>query len=170
VTAVRAGLVTVSTRGAARERADESGPAMRDALTAAGHEVVSSTLVPDDVAKVANAILDAVRAGANVVLTSGGTGLSPNDVTPEATRRVIDREVPGIAEALRAGSLAKTPHAMLSRGVAGAVGASLVVNLPGSPRAVRESLEILLPVLAHAVELLAGESGESGHARGRSPA
>ncbi len=101
MTAVRAGIVTVSTRGAAGERADESGPATREALTAAGHEVTSSAIVPDDVAKVANAILDAVRAGANVVLTSGGTGLSPNDVTPEATRRVIDREVPGIAEALR---------------------------------------------------------------------
>ena len=140
---------------------------MRDALVAAGHEVVHSDLVPDDLAGVATAILSAVRAGANVVLTSGGTGLSPNDVTPEATRRVIDREVPGIAEALRARSLEKTPHGMLSRGVAGAVGATLVVNLPGSPRAVRESLEVLLPVLPHAIELLAGESGEIGHARGR---
>jgi molybdenum cofactor synthesis domain-containing protein len=136
---------------------------MRDAITAAGHEVVSTALVPDDVAKVANAILEAVRAGANVVLTTGGTGLSPNDVTPEATRRVIDREIPGIAEALRGRSLANTPHGMLSRGVAGAVGAALVVNLPGSPRAVNESLEVLIPVLPHAVELLAGESGESGH-------
>jgi molybdopterin adenylyltransferase len=170
VTAVRVALITVSTRGAAGTRADESGPAMREALTAAGHEIVSAALVPDDVAKVANAILEAVRAGANVVLTSGGTGLSPNDVTPEATRRVIDREVPGIAEALRARSLARTPHGMLSRGVAGAVGASLVVNLPGSPRAVRESLEVLLPVLPHATELLAGESGETGHARGHPPA
>jgi len=168
VTGVRAGVITVSTRGAAGERADESGPAMKDALAAAGHAVVSAQLVPDDVAKVANAILDAVRAGANVVLTSGGTGLSPNDVTPEATRRVIDREVPGIAEALRARSLAKTPHGMLSRGVAGAIGATLVVNLPGSPRAVRESLEVLLPVLPHAIELLSGESGEAGHATGRS--
>lgn len=167
MTGIRAGIITVSTRGAAGERPDESGPAMREALTAAGHEVVSAALVPDDIAKVANAILEAVRAGANVVLTSGGTGLSPNDVTPEATRRVLDREVPGIAEALRARSLAKTPHGMLSRGVAGAVGGSLVVNLPGSPRAVRESLETLMPVLPHAVELLAGESGETGHARGR---
>ncbi|HEU5288741.1 MAG TPA: MogA/MoaB family molybdenum cofactor biosynthesis protein [Candidatus Limnocylindria bacterium] len=167
MTGIRAGIITVSTRGAAGERPDESGPAMREALTAAGHEVVSAALVPDDIAKVANAILEAVRAGANVVLTSGGTGLSPNDVTPEATRRVLDREVPGIAEALRARSLQKTPHGMLSRGVAGAVGGSLVVNLPGSPRAVRESLETLLPVLDHAVELLAGETGESGHARGR---
>jgi molybdopterin adenylyltransferase len=163
VTAVRAGLITVSTKGSAGQREDQSGPAMRDAMTAAGHEVVSTALVPDDVAKVANAILDAVRAGANVVLTSGGTGLSPNDVTPEATRRVIDREIPGIAEALRARSLAKTPHGMLSRGVAGAVGGALVVNLPGSPRAVNESLEVLIPVLPHALELLAGESGETGH-------
>ncbi len=161
-------MITVSTRGAAGQRADESGPALKDGLSAAGHEVVSATLVPDDVAKIANAILEAIRDGANVVLTTGGTGLSPNDVTPEATRRVIDREVPGIAEALRATSLAKTPHGMLSRGLAGAVGPVLVVNLPGSPRAVRESLEVLLPVLDHAVELLAGQSGESGHARGRS--
>ena len=168
MTALRAGVITVSTRSAAGERADESGPALKDGLSAAGHEVVSTTVVPDDVAKIANAILEAIQAGANVVLTSGGTGLSPNDVTPEATRRVIDREVPGIAEALRASSLAKTPHGMLSRGVAGAVGPALVVNLPGSPRAVRESLEVLQPVLAHAVELLAGQSGESGHARGRS--
>src|SRR5690349_14397830 len=167
MSAVRAAVITVSTKGAAGERIDESGPAMRDGLVAAGHEVLSATLVTDDVATIANAILDAVRAGANVVLTSGGTGLSPNDVTPEATRRVMDREIPGIAEALRAKSLAKTPHGMLSRAVAGAVGATLVVNLPGSPRAVRESLEVLLPVLPHAVELLAGESGETGHARPR---
>jgi molybdopterin adenylyltransferase len=164
---VRAAIITVSTRGAAGDRIDESGPAMRDALAAAGHEVVRTDVVPDDVGGVATAILNAVRAGANVVLTSGGTGLSPNDVTPEATRRVIDREVPGIAEALRARSLEKTAHGMLSRGVAGAIGTTLVVNLPGSPRAVRESLEVLLPVLPHAIELLAGGSGESGHARGR---
>jgi molybdenum cofactor synthesis domain-containing protein len=167
VTAIRAGVITVSTKGAAGERADESGPALRDGLVAAGCEVVHSQLVPDDVEGVATAILGAIRAGANVVLTTGGTGLSPNDVTPEATRRVIDREVPGIAEALRSRSLEKTPHAMLSRGVAGAVGSALVVNLPGSPRAVRESLEIVLPVLPHAIELLAGESGEPGHAAGR---
>ena len=167
MTGVRAVVITVSTKGAAGERADESGPAMRDGLAAAGHEVIAATLVTDDAGKIANAILDGVRAGANVVLTSGGTGLSPNDVTPEATRRVIEREVPGIAEALRARALAKTPHGMLSRGVAGAIGGTLVVNLPGSPRAVRESLEVLLPVLPHAIELLGGASGESGHARGR---
>jgi molybdenum cofactor synthesis domain-containing protein len=164
---VTAAIITVSTKGYAGQRADESGPAMRAILEGAGIPVVYADLVPDDVERVATTILAATRAGANVVLTSGGTGLSPNDLTPEATRRVIDREVPGIAEALRAHALTKTAHGMLSRGVAGAVGATLVVNLPGSPRAVRESLEVLLPVLPHAIELLAGESGESGHARGR---
>lgn len=160
---IRAAVITVSTKGARGERVDESGPALRDGLVAAGYEVVSEDLVPDDVERVTTAIVTAVRAGANVVLTSGGTGLSPNDLTPEATRRVIDREIPGIAEALRARALQVTPHGMLSRAVAGALGSALVVNLPGSPKAARESLEVLLPVLPHAVELLAGGSGESGH-------
>lgn len=160
---IRAGVITVSTKGSRGERVDESGPALRDGLREAGHDIVYETLVPDDVEAVATAILSAQRAGANVILTSGGTGLSPNDLTPEATRRVIDREVPGIAEALRVRALEVTPHGMLSRGVAGALGASLVVNLPGSPKAARESLAVLLPVLPHAVELLAGGSGEAGH-------
>jgi molybdopterin adenylyltransferase len=127
---------------------------------------VHTKLVSDGVTPVGNAIREASQK-ANVVITSGGTGLSPNDMTPEATRRVIDREAQGIAEALRAHSLTKTPHGMLSRGVAGTLGAALVVNLPGSPKAARESLEVLIPVLAHAVELLTGESGEGGH---RNPA
>lgn len=164
---IRAAVITASTKGARGERADESGPAVAEMLRASDVEVVSQDLVPDEVERLVAAMRAAIADGANVVLTTGGTGLSPNDVTPEATRRVIDREVPGIAEALRARSLTKTLHGMLSRGVAGAAGSALVVNLPGSPRAVRESLEVLIPVLAHAVELLAGESGETGHARGR---
>lgn len=158
-------MITVSTAGSRGERRDESGPAVREILVAAGHEVILESLVPDGIEPVGAAIVAAARAGANVVLTTGGTGLSPDDRTPEATRRVIDREAPGIAEALRARSLAATPHGMLSRGVAGVLGGALVVNLPGSPRAVRESLEVLLPVLPHAVELIAGASGESGHRR-----
>ena len=161
-----AAIITVSTKGAVGKRVDESGPAIREALEAAGIKVVHTKLVSDGVTPVGNAIREASQK-ANVVITSGGTGLSPNDNTPEATRRVIDREVPGIAEALRAHSLTKTPHGMLSRGVAGTLGAALVVNLPGSPKAARESLEVLIPVLAHAAELLAGESGEGGH---RNPA
>ena len=162
MTPLKAAIVTISTRGAAGKRIDESGPAIRAALEAAGIPVVHTKLVADGVTPVGNAIREATQK-ANVVITSGGTGLSPNDMTPEATRRVIDREAPGIAEALRAHSLSKTPHGMLSRGVAGSLGASLVVNLPGSPKAALESLEVLIPVLAHAIELLAGESGEGGH-------
>jgi molybdopterin adenylyltransferase len=164
---LRAGVITVSSKGFSGQRADESGPAMRDFLLAAGIEVLSTDLVPDDVDRIADAIRRAAQRGANVILTTGGTGLSPNDVTPEATRQVIDREIPGVSEALRARSLDKTAHAMLSRAVAGSLGPALVVNLPGSPRAVRESLEVLAPVLPHAVELLAGETGEPGHAAGR---
>lgn len=160
---IRAAVITASTKGAKGERIDESGPAMAEMLRAAGAEVISVEVVPDDVERLVETMRAAIRGGANVVLTTGGTGLSPNDVTPEATRRVIDREIPGIAEAIRARSLQKTAHGMLSRGVAGAAGAVLIVNLPGSPKAVRESLEVILPVLPHAIELLAGESGEAGH-------
>ena len=162
---ITAVVITVSTKGARGERTDESGPAMRAALEAAGITVVATDLVTDDVGRIEAALRTAIARGATLVLTSGGTGLSPNDVTPEATRRVLDREIPGIAEALRRRALAATPHGMLSRGIAGAAGRTLLVNLPGSPRAVRESLEVLLPVVPHALELLAGESGESGHRR-----
>ena len=160
---LRAAVITASTKGARGERPDESGPAMAEMLRENQIEVVSTALVPDDVELIVAAMRGGIAAGADLVLTTGGTGLSPNDVTPEAPRRVIDREIPGIAEALRARSLSKTAHGMLSRAVAGAAGAVLIVNLPGSPKAVRESLEVLLPVLPHAVELLAGKSGEAGH-------
>ena len=162
MTPLKAAVITVSTKGAAGKRVDESGPAVKAALEAAGIPVVHTAVVLDGITPVGNAIREASQK-ANVVITSGGTGLSPNDMTPEATRRVIDREVPGIAEALRAYSLTKTPHGMLSRGVAGTLGAALIVNLPGSPKAAKESMEVLIPVLPHAIELLAGETGESGH-------
>jgi molybdenum cofactor synthesis domain-containing protein len=166
MTPLKAAVITVSSKGAVGKRVDESGPAIKAALEAAGITVIHTALVTDGITPVGNAIREASQK-ANVVITSGGTGLSPNDMTPEATRRVIDREAPGIAEALRAHSLTTTPHGMLSRGIAGSLGRALVVNLPGSPKAALESLEVLIPVLAHAVELLAGESGEGGH---RNPA
>ena len=162
MTPLKAAVITVSTKGAAGKRVDESGPAVKAALDAAGIPVVHTALVLDGITPVGNAIREASQK-ANVVITSGGTGLSPNDMTPEATRRVIDREVPGIAEALRAYAVTKTPHGMLSRGVAGTLGAALIVNLPGSPKAAKESMEVLIPILPHAIDLLSGESGESGH-------
>ena len=162
-----AGVITASNRSFRGERADESGPAAAEAVRALGGEVRFQIVVPDDLDAIADAIREAVAQGCTLVLTSGGTGLSSSDVTPEATRAVIEREVPGIAEALRARSLEKTPHGMLSRAVAGAIGRTLVVNLPGSPRAVRESLEVLAPAVPHALELLAGGSGETTHSRGR---
>ena len=164
-----AGVITASNRSFRGERADESGPAAADAVRGMGGEVRFQIVVPDDVDAISDAIREAVAQGCTLVLTSGGTGLSPTDVTPEATRAVIEREVPGIAEALRARSLQQTPHGMLSRAVAGTLGQSLIVNLPGSPRAVRESLEALAPAIPHALELLAGGSGETTHARGRRP-
>jgi molybdenum cofactor synthesis domain-containing protein len=164
-----AGIITASNRSFRGERPDDSGPAMAEGVRGLGGEVRFQMIVPDDVDAIADALREAIAQGCTLVLTSGGTGLSPTDVTPEATRAVIEREVPGIAEALRARSLAKTPHGMLSRGVAGAVGATLVVNLPGSPRAVRESLETIAPAIPHALELLAGGSGETTHGRGRRP-
>ena len=158
-----AGIITASNRSARGERVDESGPVAAEFVRALGGEVRYQVVVPDDVDAIADAVREAAAQGCTLVLTTGGTGLAPTDVTPEATRAVVDREIPGIAEALRARSLEKTPHGMLSRGIAGALGSALVVNLPGSPQAVRESLEVLAPAIPHALELLAGGSGEATH-------
>jgi molybdopterin adenylyltransferase len=159
-----AGIITASNRSARGERADESGPAIAEAVSALGGTVRFQVVVPDDVEAIADSIREAVAQGCTLILTTGGTGLSPTDVTPEATRAVIEREVPGIAEILRARSFEKTPHSMLSRGIAGTVGEALIVNLPGSPRAVRESMEVISNAIPHALELLAGRSGEATHA------
>ncbi|HSM38151.1 MAG TPA: bifunctional molybdenum cofactor biosynthesis protein MoaC/MoaB [Candidatus Limnocylindrales bacterium] len=150
-------VITCSNRSAAGEREDTSGPTLVAALAAAGWDVEpEAQVVADDEALIASALVRAADAGYRLVLTSGGTGLTPGDVTPAATRRVIDREVPGLAELMRAAGIASTPMAALSRGVVGARGATLIANLPGSPRGAAESLSAVLPVLRHAVEQLAG--------------
>ncbi len=154
---MRAAILIVSDRCARGEAADETGPIVREMLMEAGAEVLELVVVPDESGRIqAELARLADRTGADVVITSGGTGLGPRDVTPEATEAVLHRRVPGIAEAMRALSLASAPNAMLSRGVAGLRGTTLIVNLPGSPRGARECLEIVLPVLDHAVRMVAG--------------
>jgi molybdopterin adenylyltransferase len=151
----RAAVVTVSTRAAAGVYADDAGPAVAEVLREAGFEVGDPVVVPDGRAGVSAAIIAACER-AELVVTNGGTGLHPKDLTPEATLDVVDRLAPGIAEAMRAASLAVTPMAMLSRAVAGIRGMSLVVNLPGSPKGAVENLRAVLPVLGHAVDQLRG--------------
>ena len=150
----RAVVITVSTRAAAGVYADEAGPAVAQVLSDAGFEVAPIRVIPDGHGLVATEIRTACE-GAELVVTNGGTGINPRDETPDATLDVVDREVPGIAEAMRAASLRVTPMAMLSRAVAGVRGSTLVINLPGSPKAAVENLQAVLVVLDHALDQLA---------------
>ncbi|MGH3006438.1 MAG: MogA/MoaB family molybdenum cofactor biosynthesis protein [Gaiellaceae bacterium] len=153
---MRAAVLTVSDGVSAGEREDKSGDVLAELLAGEDYDV-ERQVVPDERDTIAAALRDLARR-ADVVLTTGGTGLAPRDVTPEATLDVVDRIAPGIAEALRADSMSRTPHGLLSRGVAGLIGSTLVVNLPGSRGGCRDGFEVLRPALAHAVELLRGQS------------
>lgn len=162
---MKIGLLTISDRGAKGEYEDRSGPLMAQILAAnTPWDISHRSVIPDDFETIANTLIIWSNDGLDLILTSGGTGFAPRDVTPEATEKVIKRKAPGIAEGLRAESLKITRHAMLSRGVAGIRGRTLIINLPGSPKAVRENLEVLLPILPHALELLIEAPGsESQH-------
>jgi molybdopterin adenylyltransferase len=156
-----AGILIVSDRGARGERKDQSGDAAREMLEGAGYEVTRYEIVPDEPDRIREALIRwADRDGLALIVTSGGTGLAPRDVTPQATREALDYEIPGMAEAMRAAGLAKTPHAMLSRALAGIRGGCLILNLPGSPKAVRENLATVIPALDHALDKLRGDTAD----------
>jgi molybdenum cofactor synthesis domain-containing protein len=152
---VRAGVLTVSDGVHSGVRADVSGDTLEDLLRGEGFDVVRD-VVPDEETAIADAISSLSEKGALLVLTTGGTGFAPRDVTPEATRAVVEREAPGVAEAIRADALARTPHALLSRGIAGLRGRTLIVNLPGSPGGCRDGFAVIQPPLRHGLELAAG--------------
>ena len=161
---IRTAIITLSDKGAKGEREDESGAVIREMVAAIGAEVRHYAVLPDERGLIAAELSRLADAGTiDLILTTGGTGVAPRDVTPEATREVIDRDLPGMAEAMRAESLKKTPHAVISRAVAGIRKRTLIVNLPGSPRAVRENLAVILPAIPHIIEKMKGGPGDCGH-------
>ena len=158
---INIGILTISDKGSKGQRQDKSGEVMRDGAARMKGTVVKYEIVPDETDIIAEKLADWADSGKmDVILTTGGTGLSQRDVTPEATLSIIDRSVPGIAEAMRAKSLEKTPMAMLSRAVAGQRRQCLIINMPGSPKAVQECLEVIMPAIPHAVEIIKGKVTE----------
>lgn len=155
------GILTVSDRCSRGEREDRSGEVIRKVMTQFGSLVIDYAIVPDELPNISQKLTEwADRGGVDVIITTGGTGLAPRDVTPEATLEVVDKTVPGLSEAMRASGRKKTAHAMLSREVCGIRNESLIINLPGSPKGVRESLLAVLPALPHALEVIKGEANE----------
>ncbi len=162
---LRVGILTVSDRSSRGEREDASGPALAHLIQAEGWSVIKQAVLPDDESAIRDMLISwSDSAELDVILTTGGTGFAPRDVTPEATRAVIERESSGLAEAMRAASLKITPHAMLSRIVTGIRKKTLIINLPGSPKAAVENLQVVIPVLSHAIQLLSEDpASESTH-------
>jgi molybdenum cofactor synthesis domain-containing protein len=165
MTELRFGILTVSDRSSRGERLDLSGPALVDCVTAQGWQVQETSIIPDEQEVISQTLSTWADSGRfDVLLTTGGTGFAPRDVTPEATRRVVERPTPGLDEAMRAASLKITPHAMLSRATSGIRKRTLIINLPGSPKGAVENLRVLLPVLEHAIQLLSeNPASEKGH-------
>jgi molybdopterin adenylyltransferase len=158
---LRAAVITISDSAFRGERQDASGPAVAEALQKNGWTVVDTRIVADDQAVIAATLRELSGHGIQAIFTTGGTGIAPRDVTPEATRKVITREIPGLAERIRQEGARTTPTAVLSRGLAGVCGTTLILNLPGSPSGAVDSLNIVLPVLRHALDLLAGKTAHS---------
>ncbi len=155
---MRVGVITISDRGFRGEREDASGEVIREMMRGLGAEVEFSTVVPDEQEKIKEVLLQGADGmGLDLIVTTGGTGVSPRDVTPEATLEVIDRQIPGFAEAMRMEGLKKTPHAMISRAVCGVRGRTLIINLPGNPKAVREGLEVLMQAIPHTIAKIQGD-------------
>ncbi|MEA3346064.1 MAG: MogA/MoaB family molybdenum cofactor biosynthesis protein [Chloroflexota bacterium] len=164
---IRAAVITVSDRGAAGLREDRSGPLLQEALRELGARIVHYEIIPDEkeqirelLTQLADTLAGTGEQGVELIVTTGGTGPAPRDVTPEATLQVIEREMPGLAEVLRMEGYRKTPLAVISRGVAGIRGRTLIINLPGSPKAVRQGMEVLTPILPHALQMIRGEELE----------
>lgn len=161
---IRAAVVTISDSGYTGQRDDVSGPVLVDLVRQMGAEVVRQAIVPDERDEIVTLLVAlADEMALDLVMTTGGTGVTPRDVTPEATRAVVEREIPGLAEVLRFEGYRQTPLAVISRGVAGMRGKTLIVNLPGNPQAVREGMDTLAPILPHAVQMIRGEDTEHDH-------